>query len=431
MRRGTALLGAGLATALAVGCQDYYFEIVRPVKLTEVERTVPKLEPRPADILFVVDNSCSMADEQENLARNFDAFIQEIAGTGNYRIGIVTTDVLSENGQREGFTTSIFKQTPPNTFLSIDSQVACRNTGIPLGCFRVGEGAATAVITSSASRADQIALFRTNILVGSCGDGRETGLEGMLRAFDLLGSNECNQAFLRRDANLVIIIVSDEDDQAPGRPDVRDYVNRLAAFKPIDQVRVAVIVGSSEGVASNCNVDGAQCGSICNMPEPAPPDNRWWDDGNCHSCSFYKTDDCCSADAGHRYVDFARAIENAVASADDSVTRTGCLPEEGARLACLVDSICQNEFNETLKRIARDLISQSTYNLDPPTCYPDGVTVRIGGVELKQGEGYEIDGTSVLRILPGFEPESNEDIEIFYISEGCPDSTGTDAGSAD
>ena len=51
------------------------------------------MAPTPTDILFVVDNSGSMADEQENLAQNFDQFIQQIAGAGDYRIAVVTTDL--------------------------------------------------------------------------------------------------------------------------------------------------------------------------------------------------------------------------------------------------------------------------------------------------------------------------------------------------
>lgn len=424
---------AGLASlALLAGCQDYFFEIVTPAKFTEVETTVPAAKPRPADIIFVVDNSCSMADEQENLARNFNAFIQEIAGSGDYQIGIVTTDVLSENGQREGLTTSIFRDSFPNTFLTIDSNTACRNTGIPLGCFRVGEGAAKAVITSEDDRDNQIALFRSNILVGSCGDGRESGLDGMLRALSLLGPNECNAGFLRPDANLVVIIVSDEEDQAAGRPNIRNYVNELERLKPIERIRVGVIVGSVEGVAANCNVNGAACGTLCDMPKPAPPDDQWWDDGRCHSCSYYQTPDCCSADSGSRYVDFARAIEAAVAGADPDIARTGCQPQEDARLACLVDSICQNEFNETLKRIARDLISVPEYVLDPPTCNPDGVRVKVGDTDLPK-EAFTVRNRDTLIITDkDYAPKPGQDVEIFFISEGCPGSVpsgGSDAGS--
>ena len=92
--RVRAILGALGATAGLWGCQqDYLFDQVCPVQLSEVQREEPALAPTPADILFVVDNSGSMADEQENLAQNFQAFIDGLnAGTGDYQLAVVSTD---------------------------------------------------------------------------------------------------------------------------------------------------------------------------------------------------------------------------------------------------------------------------------------------------------------------------------------------------
>ena len=52
----------------------------------------PAVKPTLADILFVVDNSGSMADEQENLALNFDAFIREHRRQRRLPDRVVTTD---------------------------------------------------------------------------------------------------------------------------------------------------------------------------------------------------------------------------------------------------------------------------------------------------------------------------------------------------
>src|SRR6185503_15155126 len=85
-----------LATAtLALNCNQYLFEQKCPMQLKESQIVVPAAKPTPADILFVVDNSGSMADEQENLAANFEAFITQIAGAGDYQIMVATTDVDS------------------------------------------------------------------------------------------------------------------------------------------------------------------------------------------------------------------------------------------------------------------------------------------------------------------------------------------------
>ena len=49
------------------------------------------------DVLLVVDNSCSMAEEQNKLAGNFDAFIQYFSEAEvDWQIGVVTTDVITE-----------------------------------------------------------------------------------------------------------------------------------------------------------------------------------------------------------------------------------------------------------------------------------------------------------------------------------------------
>ncbi|MEN0067860.1 MAG: hypothetical protein AAGA48_37370, partial [Myxococcota bacterium] len=46
-----------------------------------------------ADILFVVDNSCSMLNDQKALGDNFPRFIEAIDGSGlDFHVGVVTTD---------------------------------------------------------------------------------------------------------------------------------------------------------------------------------------------------------------------------------------------------------------------------------------------------------------------------------------------------
>mgnify|MGYP001470194961 CR=1 FL=1 len=52
------------------------------------------------DILWVVDNSCSMWEEQDKLATNFDAFIQFFQGVDvDFQLAVVTTDTLDEEFQ--------------------------------------------------------------------------------------------------------------------------------------------------------------------------------------------------------------------------------------------------------------------------------------------------------------------------------------------
>lgn len=60
--------------------------------LTKVEKTITLAETLKADILFVVDNSVSMADEQANMSDRFPLFIKNLKQI-NWRVGVITTDV--------------------------------------------------------------------------------------------------------------------------------------------------------------------------------------------------------------------------------------------------------------------------------------------------------------------------------------------------
>lgn len=100
MRRNHALLGrivgpvvlAAMVALLCTGCQEYE---LRPNEHTDTFFQTPM---NTVDILLVVDNSCSMIDEQEKLAFNFENFINAFAAVDvDYQIGVVTTDLEQEH----------------------------------------------------------------------------------------------------------------------------------------------------------------------------------------------------------------------------------------------------------------------------------------------------------------------------------------------
>lgn len=52
------------------------------------------------DVILVIDNSCSMIEEQKKLATNFDGFIQYFEGTDvDWQMGVVTTDVETDTAR--------------------------------------------------------------------------------------------------------------------------------------------------------------------------------------------------------------------------------------------------------------------------------------------------------------------------------------------
>src|SRR5690242_20617262 len=55
------------------------------------------------DVLWVVDNSGSMAPRQENVAKNFQAFMEVFQKSGiDYRLAVTTTDIFKEKGNFVG-----------------------------------------------------------------------------------------------------------------------------------------------------------------------------------------------------------------------------------------------------------------------------------------------------------------------------------------
>lgn len=140
------------------------------------QRTVPE-----SDILFVVDNSCSMSDEQEELIANFDAFIQGFINTTlDYHIGVVEGDLNPSSPGNWG----VLREYNGERWVHPDTP-------------------------------DKITAFNAMANVGDDGDGAcEMGLMASKAALTTQsGIGMPNEGFYREDALLSVIIVSDEPDQ--------------------------------------------------------------------------------------------------------------------------------------------------------------------------------------------------------------------------
>lgn len=415
----------------------------------------PAIKPTPADILFVVDNSGSMLDDQERLAESFDRFVEQIAGRGDHQIAVITTDT-SGRGEYEGRSRELNGAAYPFTaaYPSPLDLSDCRRIEprIENGCFRGSDPARRVIKTSDP---DALPRLRENLIVGSCGDGTERGLDAVERALAQMAPGECNEGFLRPEANLVVIFVSDEDDH--GEAEVGRALEALIAAKggSARQVRVGVIVGSADGQAAACKPGrGAACGSYCGVAVPPgsrqrcdnstpcpngevcavngnfcdSPENLWrdYEPNSCASCTLFPTEDCCSALSGERYVRFAQGVENRVTQDDQSIVATGCRPTENQLSACLIDTICQDNFGETLERFANQLIAPDRYALDPPAVNPSGVLVTLrggrygDGTTLEPGTDYMVSTDGAVLTLRGDKvpaAATEEVLDIYYAVE--------------
>jgi hypothetical protein len=184
------------------------------------------------DILWVVDNSNSMQLEQSLLAAGFASFANELDNTNtDFHLGVITTDFDYDDPERGRLigTPSVITKEDPN----------------------------------------YVETFQTRAQVGLNGSGKEKGLEAAEYALSpsMTIAGSPNAGFIRTDANLLVVIVSDEDDcsdkGALANEDseacyteremlvpIGAFVNGFRDLKASsDQVRVSAIVGPAGATA--------------------------------------------------------------------------------------------------------------------------------------------------------------------------------------
>lgn len=141
------------------------------------------------DILWVIDNSGSMASSQNALAANFARFIEKFQTNGfDYQMAVTTSDAYKDDfNQALGM--SVYKN---GSYTNSQGQVV----------------AAPKIITPSTPDLEK--AFIANILRGTSGSGDERVFQSMKAAL----SNATNQTmgFPRADAYFAVIMLSDEDD---------------------------------------------------------------------------------------------------------------------------------------------------------------------------------------------------------------------------
>ena len=144
----------------------------RPVEaLCPVEESWKLPSSQATDLLFSLDSSCSMSEEIWELSNNFDAFVNEL-------------NSFSEDWH----------------MMVVNSDTGCSHSGI--------------LKPSSGNYSERFkdALFAWN----TNDDFTEALLTVNARAIEETGPGGCNQGFLREDAMLHIIDISDEPEQSEG-----------------------------------------------------------------------------------------------------------------------------------------------------------------------------------------------------------------------
>ena len=222
-------LASLLALAL-VACGDPPL-IDRPEE-QPIRETFDQLKASSIDVLFVIDNSRSMREEQQALSENFSRFLEYLDPDPSrtdepdqidYRIAVTTTDANRSAGRL------IKAKTEPAPLI-----------------IRPGAGY------------DPLDAMQRTIANIQEGGALEEGFEAALLAAER-ASNEKDGSgkpmFLRENAWLYVVIVSDEEDASFG--EVRYYHRRFETLKGIGNENAVAISSIAGPVPNGCETAAA------------------------------------------------------------------------------------------------------------------------------------------------------------------------------
>jgi len=265
-----------LLLLFASACSDdtpknYFAPFTKDKKVTDGNAS-DIFDPK-ADILFVVDDSGSMDTHQRNLAANVSLFTSIFLKTSilDYNIGVVTTD-------SEGF-----------------------NSGPCCGKL-VGT---TKIVTKTTPRSD--AVLQTNLMVGTNGSGRETPFATASLALSAGLLNTWNKGFIRQAAALIVIFITDAEDQSPS-VSPQGLLNEMMILKGNDKRRVlsyGAIIPSTE---TGCARDGFETPRRLEEFLDIVPNGKAGGGAGDNIVSL------CARDYGQRLAEFALQIVDSISS---------------------------------------------------------------------------------------------------------------------
>lgn len=197
------------------------------------------------DVLFVIDNSGSMSEEQSNLATNFQSFISGASTWNNdYQVGVTSTDLEGDNGRlissgsnARFVTRQNWQQFANNARLGTNGSADEKGLAAAQAALSLPNTADAGVSCTS----DAECTAPERCVDGGCG-GR-------------------NRSFIREDAALEVVIVSDEEDSSPG--DIAFYTNffkSIKGFYNTNMFHLHAIVGDYQNGCSS-NAGSASAGN--------------------------------------------------------------------------------------------------------------------------------------------------------------------------
>lgn len=199
-------------------------------------------EASAADVLFVVDDSISMSDEQSRMGQGFGDFAQALDDSDlDARIAIVTTDMDRSNPHRG-------RMVGDDPWLSSDDP-------------------------------ELRSAFAQRVIVGTEGSDKERGLQAAHHALDADELRQHQGDFVRDEAVLALVFVSDENDCSednafPDESNAQLCADRVEDLVPVQQWirRFSAIKGPNRRVVAS-SIVGPAADEGC---AGSWPGHRYW-----------------------------------------------------------------------------------------------------------------------------------------------------------
>lgn len=244
-----------------------------PPGLRAVAQDIEVKVNKDVDILFVVDNSGSMEQEQKDIGLKIGGFLDKIKDL-NWQIAITTTD---ENAMTKSGS-DVLRAWGDGQLRSFDGEMGAnfilKPNSLPLV-------------------ADVEKMLGDALNVGIKGSGNERGINAAYRAIERSAAASVNKDFIRADARLAVVVISDEDECSTGLAECKggteDFskpenllkkaadtlgANKVVSFNSIIYIPndAACTTGQSEGKVYEqlTNLTGGVKGSVCSNDFSAP-----------------------------------------------------------------------------------------------------------------------------------------------------------------
>ena len=212
-----------------------------------------KVDQKPlkdVDVLFMIDNSNSMEQEQQNLIANFPKLISKLDGFGfDYRVGIVSADLGAGS---YSLPSCEVKDGDGGKLLNKPRVPGCTPPTDPW-IEKIGG-------KTNVPGGDVSAAFSCIAALGTGGCGFEAQLESVHRALE----PATNPGFVRQNAGLAIVYITDEDDCSaedttlfdPVQQGLSDPLGPLTSFRCFEFGITCDVNGRTPGVRKSCAPGG-------------------------------------------------------------------------------------------------------------------------------------------------------------------------------